>query len=291
MKNYKILIVDDEPNNIETIIGCLEENKYQILIATDGEAGYQIAKATKPNLIIMDWEMPIMSGIESIKKIKKDSSIKDIPIIMATGKMLRSENLQTALDVGAIDYIRKPIDEIELNARVNSMLRLYQTIEKNIELEKEILKQKELEIQKELDIQKKELAKNTLNIINNSELNTWLLQKIKVLNVNCNNDGKQIITEILNKYKINSINSSWDEFETVFEKVHRDFNKNLLNKFPNLTISEKRLCSFLKLNMTTKDISAITFQTESALKKARYRLRKKMNLDIDENISNYLSKF
>ena len=124
MKNYKILVVDDEPNNIETVINCFEDNDYEMLIATNGEAGYQVAKTTMPDLIIMDWEMPIMNGIESIKKIKEDPSIKDIPIIMATGKMLSSSDLQIALEAGAVDYLRKPIDKVELIARTRASLHL-----------------------------------------------------------------------------------------------------------------------------------------------------------------------
>jgi len=134
MKTYKILVVDDEPNYIETIINCFENKNYQIIIATDGEAGCQIAKNEKPNLIIMDWEMPKMNGIESIKKIKKDPSIKDIPIIMATGKMLSSIDLQVALEAGAVDYIRKPIDKIELIARTRANLHLSENYKKIKEL-------------------------------------------------------------------------------------------------------------------------------------------------------------
>jgi len=291
MKDYKILVIDDEPNNIEAIIDCLTENKYQIFIAVNGEAGYEIACVTKPSLIIMDWDMPGLNGIESIKKIKSKPALKNIPIIMATGKMLTSENLQEALEAGAIDYIRKPIDKIELNARIKSMIVLHQAMEKNIELERKMVRQKELKALEKNELQKKELAKKTLSLIGNTELSIWLLKKIEILNISCNDEGKKIVAEIVKKYKVNNLDSNWNEFELLFEKVHGNFQKALLEKFPNLTNLERRLCAFYKLNMTTKDICAITFQSENTLKKARYRLRQKLKLNTNENLANYLASF
>ncbi|MCP4580746.1 MAG: response regulator [candidate division Zixibacteria bacterium] len=126
MDERKILIIDDQPINIEQIVNFLEETgeSYRLFQAIDGEMGCEVAEKIVPDLIITDWEMPVMSGIEAVKRIKSRKATKDIPIIMSSGVMTTSENLKTALEAGAVDYIRKPIDKIELIARVRSILLL-----------------------------------------------------------------------------------------------------------------------------------------------------------------------
>lgn len=126
MKTYRILVADDQPGNLDTIIKYLEDssNLYSILNATNGKIACKVAEKKLPDLIIMDWEMPVMSGIEAIRYLKAQETTKDIPIIMATGVMLSPAHLKVALDAGAIDYIRKPIERTELLSRINSILKL-----------------------------------------------------------------------------------------------------------------------------------------------------------------------
>jgi signal transduction histidine kinase len=126
MKEFVILIADDEIDTIELIVEKLEASdiKHKVIRVTNGQILCQMAKKRLPDLIITDWEMPVMNGIEAIKQLKLDKSTSLIPIIMCTGIMTSSENLQIALESGAVDYIRKPIDPIELIARVKSMLYL-----------------------------------------------------------------------------------------------------------------------------------------------------------------------
>ena len=123
---YRILVVDDQPDNATLIVNILEETgePYKLYQALDGKTACKIAEKIQPDLIVMDWDMPVMSGIEAIKQLKSNSTTKDIQIIMATGIMTTSKNLRTALSAGAVDYIRKPIDKIELAARVYSALLL-----------------------------------------------------------------------------------------------------------------------------------------------------------------------
>jgi signal transduction histidine kinase len=126
MEKPKILIVDDEAEQQMAIMNVIAayEQEYDVLSAFDGQKGLEIALNEAPDLIISDWEMPVMDGIEFIKKLKKDNKTTDIPVIMCTGIMISSENLQTALLAGAVDYVRKPIDKIELIARINANLHL-----------------------------------------------------------------------------------------------------------------------------------------------------------------------
>ena len=126
MNERKILIIDDQPVNIELIVNHLEQanDSYKMYQAINGESGCEVAQKVLPDLIITDWEMPVMTGIEAIRRLKEIDSTKDIPAIVASGVMTSSDNLRTALEAGAVDFIRKPIDKIELIARVRSILLL-----------------------------------------------------------------------------------------------------------------------------------------------------------------------
>jgi len=289
--SYKILIIDDEPLNIDVIISGLLEKNYNLLIAANGKSGCEIALKNLPNLIIMDWEMPDMNGIEAIQLLKANEKTKKIPIIMATGVMLTSENLKTALEAGAVDYIRKPIDKIELLARVNSAIMLFEEMKKNIELETELIKNQNEQAQKEIFASKQALAKLTLRILQNNELNSRLFDELNEIRTNCNEKGNKAVSRIISNFKADAQNINWQEFDLLFEQVHRNFYNNLNNHFSDLTQNERKLCVFYKLNMNSKEICSMTLQTENALKKARTRLRKKLNLSPEESLHQFLQQF
>ncbi len=152
MDERKILIIDDQPINIEIIVNHLEETgePYKMYQATDGESGYKLAEKIVPDLIITDWEMPGMSGIEAIINLKKNSITESIPVIVASGVMTSSKNLRTALEAGAVDFIRKPIDKIEIMARVRSILMLADSY-KEIRRQRDELKDKNTRLSKALE--------------------------------------------------------------------------------------------------------------------------------------------
>lgn len=130
-----ILIVDDQSENIQTMTRFLEESQqgYDLLIASNGKAAFDVAKRAQPDLIITDWDMPLMNGLELTQTLKAEQTTQSIPILLITGVYTSSKDLKTALDAGAHDYLRKPIQKVELWARVSSVLKLmrsYHTIQK-----------------------------------------------------------------------------------------------------------------------------------------------------------------
>ena len=176
MRSFKILIIEDDPV-YERIISSILENidrEIHLLKSNNGLDALKIVKTENPDLILTDWDMPHMSGIEFCKEIQADQDFENIPVIMCTGINTSSENLKTAFESGVVDFIRKPIDKVELEARVNSMLKLsesYRTIKEQkeeIEAEKEksdklllnILPQKIADDLKEYGETKPELYKN-----------------------------------------------------------------------------------------------------------------------------------
>ncbi|MGB0522285.1 MAG: hybrid sensor histidine kinase/response regulator [Flammeovirgaceae bacterium] len=119
-----ILLVDDQLHYIQSLKKLLQEHQYYVLIANNAELAMEIADSYRPKAIIMDWDMPGVNGIEATKRLKRNPNTEDIPIIIASGVMTTPEHLKVALDAGALDYIRKPIDGVELLARLQTALRV-----------------------------------------------------------------------------------------------------------------------------------------------------------------------
>lgn len=407
MDSFKsILVVDDDPLIIKTIfeITSSDNPDYTFYQANNGSLGLQVATMMKPSLIITDWDMPEMNGIELIKQLNSNPATKDIPVIMASGIMTSSENLKTALDAGAVDFIRKPIDSIELKARVNSMLILSDYIEE-IKRKNDTISEKNLflsnlintipypisyymkngecvihnrvfekvfnissceggsfynlflkdgidihysndrkiidgtetllnyecqvtfpdntvhdilftkapfldqnqkirgiicvmsdvtEIKKvhheALERQKNELANISMRLIQTCELNEKIINDISQLYEYSNKKGNDLIREIISNYKYAINDNIWEEFEKRFNDVHSDFYKKLGETHPDLSPNERKLCAFIKLNMSSKEIAAITFQNVKSIDMARYRLRKKLGLAEEDNLMAYMIK-
>jgi len=118
-----ILIVDDNPTNLDILQARLAAHNYEIITAADGEAGLAMAREKQPDLILLDIMMPKMDGIEVCKHIRADASLPFMPIIMVTAKA-DSKDVVAGLEAGGDEYLTKPVDHAALVARVKSMLRI-----------------------------------------------------------------------------------------------------------------------------------------------------------------------
>ena len=119
----RILIVDDHEDNVEVIRARLEARGYQIQSASDGQEALEQVRHAPPDLILLDVMMPRIDGMEVVRRIKSDESLPFIPIIMQTALDTVQHKVE-GLDAGADDYVTKPINFAELEARVKSMLRI-----------------------------------------------------------------------------------------------------------------------------------------------------------------------
>ena len=400
MISQKILIVDDEPLNISLYFDMLANEDFNLISASNGIEAIQKAEDELPDLIVMDWNMPRLNGMDALKKIKGNDRTREIPVIMITGVMTSSENLMTALNEGAIDFLRKPFDKIELLARMKSMMILSETLKllrdkykeiqtnhlfihsliqninhplvyytidgivmgcnkyfedvigiteeklkgtiiyrgcpKNavlhLEMDMEIIQnltEKSYEAimsdgheyiyskslfynvsgmpqgilcvmtdisnikkahQEIMEIKKKELVSSALRLVQINELNNNLITELGKLNEYTNKEGSNLIRAMIRQYSANSGEGIWKDFETRFEQVYDGFYKQLMEQFPDLTPGERKLCALIRLNITSKDIASITFQNPQSVDIARYRLRKKFNLDRNENLVDFLMK-
>ena len=121
MPNEKILLVDDEPDFIETVQFFLEANEYQVFTATNGEEAVEKTAEEKPDLILLDIMMPKMDGLAACRILKNNENTRSIPIIMVTAKGSR-EDVAQASGAGANSYIMKPFNLIKLVDKIQEGL-------------------------------------------------------------------------------------------------------------------------------------------------------------------------
>ena len=122
-KKKRILVVDDHEDNIELLRARLEARGYEIHAASDGQAALDQVERVIPDLILLDVMIPKMNGMEVVRRLKADKNLPFIPVIMQTA-LDTTANKVEGLDAGADDYITKPINFAELEAKVNALLRI-----------------------------------------------------------------------------------------------------------------------------------------------------------------------
>lgn len=119
----RILVVDDHPDNVAVLRARLEARGYRVDSAADGEAALDLIYAAPPDLVLLDVMMPRVDGIQVLRRIKGDRTLPFIPVILQTA-LDSTDHMVQGLDAGADDYIAKPINFRELEARVRSLLRI-----------------------------------------------------------------------------------------------------------------------------------------------------------------------
>ena len=124
MSKPRLLVVDDDPINLKTLIGLLEQ-EFELAAAINGKVGLQAAERTVPDLILLDITMPDMDGYAVLQELKQRETTRDIPVIFITG-LNSAEDEAKGLEQGASDYISKPFNPTVVKARVNTQLRLKQ---------------------------------------------------------------------------------------------------------------------------------------------------------------------
>ncbi|MBA4251823.1 MAG: response regulator [Chlorobiaceae bacterium] len=131
----KILVVDDNLENVFLLQNRLEKDGFDVITAYDGRVGLEKIRSEKPDLVLLDIMMPELSGLDVCKEVANDHSISDIPIILLSAKVT-AEETEEGLKAGAIDYIKKPFNKIELLARINSAIKFREAKQLLIEAEK-----------------------------------------------------------------------------------------------------------------------------------------------------------
>ncbi len=278
MKNRTVLVVDDLVENLQVIVSIFEQNRPDLIIyqSNSGMMALDVALKILPDIILTDWEMPEMSGIDLIRELKKHKATREIPVIMATGIMISPENLREALEAGAVDFLTRPVNAVELLARTHSALLLSEH-HKNALAEKD-----------------RQLAENALNLTKNDAFLNKFKKRMEDLLLTFPDDQihpKEELAAIIADLDSHFIQDGWKRFQLSFDAVHSDFVQTLAHAHPDLSPAEAKLSIFLKLGMNTKDIANLLYLTPESVKVARSRLRKKLGLTHNHNLHNYLSAF
>ena len=116
-----ILIVEDEPRNLKLVGDLLQVSGYETIEATNGKQGVELARTGKPDLILMDVQMPVMDGLEATRILKADATTRNIPVLALTASAMKEEK-EKIFQAGCDEYITKPFDIKELLKEVSKYL-------------------------------------------------------------------------------------------------------------------------------------------------------------------------
>jgi DNA-binding response OmpR family regulator len=270
----KILIVDDEPSNIQLIAKILDKKQYSISYAEDGPTALEMARHSNYDLILLDVIMPDMDGFEVCIRLKEDDRLKDIPVVFLTAKSDIEDVIQ-GFKIGAVDYVTKPFNDLELTARISNHLEL---------------KNRRDMLRTELNFRDKTMSAYAMQVEKRKRLVNEIIAGLEDLNRESSDRYDNQFAALIRKLKAIFENLDLKNFELNFNELQEAFQQRLFEKYNNLTANEVRLSTYLRLNMSTREISEITNQSTRALEAARSRLRKKLRLKSSVNLVNFLQR-
>jgi DNA-binding CsgD family transcriptional regulator len=146
-------------------------------------------------------------------------------------------------------------------------------------------------LQNKLELRNKELTTHVMTQLKKNELILEISEKLEKTLDAATPENKPVIERVIKELESENTKEVWKEFEIRFQNVHHDFYKKLVEQFPDLSSNELRLCAFIKLNLNTKEISSITHQSVNSIDVARSRLRHKLGLSKEENLTSFLTGF
>lgn len=155
--------------------------------------------------------------------------------------------------------------------------------------EKLLIKEAE-NLRKDLELKNRELVCNVSNIYTKNMVINKVAKTLSKSTGNFKQSNMELVRDIINELKHNLDETGWKEFEYRFARVHESFYETLDKKFPELTPTERKICAMLKLNMSSKEIAAITMVRPESVDTARSRIRKKLGIDKDENLAEFLNR-
>ncbi len=215
--DFSILVIDDQPENIKYVSILLKEMGLgkKIYSAPNGKVALELMESVIPNLILSDWGMPEMDGLELLKRLKSSERTKDIPFIMISAVKVDAPSMKESFDAGVHDYLRKPFDKLEFMARVSATLKLhdaYITIKKSKD---EIANQAQLISKQHQELQKLDKLKDKIFSIISHDIRAPLATLDGLLHIFGDEEielGENELKEYANvvKLELNSVQSLMD---------------------------------------------------------------------------------
>jgi DNA-binding response OmpR family regulator len=278
-----LLAVDDEPFNRNYIVELVRTNisTMQVFVAIDGLQALEIMKKKKVDIVLLDWEMPRMTGIELLAAMQQSEDLKSIPTIMYTGAMTASEYLSQALSLGAWDFLRKPTDPTELLARLSAVLRQKAAEEARKSAELALIVAKNDYLSKEIAQARQELTDNLLLLATKNAFLTEIRDYCETAKASLSSISQKIARNLAQQ-------DYWDDFLGRFNRIDPDFMQSMKAKFAELSPAELRMAALIRFGIGTKNAALLLNISEDGVKKSRYRLRKRLDLTSDDNLDMYL---
>ncbi|HPQ35257.1 MAG TPA: triple tyrosine motif-containing protein, partial [Tenuifilaceae bacterium] len=242
--------------------------------------------------------------IKSLNSFNAESNIKSFhftikpPFLRSQGAYISYLIIFILVIIGNVYYIRKRILAARLREKIKQEKRFAQREkmfkEQSALSEKEIIQLRNESLRNEMKFKNKELANATLHLIQKNRTLTNLKEDLGKLlkNIPSESHHKQSVNNLIKKINKDLRNEkNWELFNSYFDEVHQDFISKLKSQHKDLTPKELRLCAYLRMNISTKEIAPLMNISVRGVEISRYRLRKKLKLDHDKNLTEFILSF
>ena len=288
LQGVSLLVVDDDADNRNYLVQLMldKASETTVFVAKHGKQALSILGKKAVDLILLDWEMPVMNGGETLQALQQDVYWRYIPVIMYTGAMTSYYNLEEALQNGAVDFLRKPAEPVELLARIRSILRQKQLEEQRRHLEKRMVEQQKEFLEQTVQLLKKETNDYLLLLARKNEV----LAEIQ-LRCTPTHDPPTAFQKTISRFVKQSIREDnyWEDFLEKLNQTDPQFVKRLNSNHPKLSPGEVKVCALLRFGLDNKSIANLLQISNEGIKKSRYRIRKKLLLDKANKLEAYLT--
>ena len=314
----QILVIEDEEDIRESIVDVLKLEGYSVSSAENGVRGLEEISKKKPDLILCDIMMPDMDGFEVMKQVRQIFPLYEIPLVYITALSERKDFRQ-AMNLGAEDFITKPFTVDELITCVEVRLEKAKSIEYRItkeldNIEAEIQRQTDSILQK-MKLQEKELAelsheKGELELKLSLKENEFMDDALKMIDLSntLQNLERTINSELeridikdrekktlsLLKKRIRSRNNFYNSrsiFQMLFDRNYPHFSTRLTAIYPKISPTEITIACALANDLSTDNLANMLNILPESIRKTKYRLKQKLELNRDENLGEYLKQF
>lgn len=238
-------------------------------------------------------ERPDSVAYYKILNYETQDSLKEEEYLLDLSKLEQQYNFQKQQQIIALAQQRKDFVKVLFISGLAVLLLIIILLYSRLRIKIRHNRLQKQHIERELEFKNQELTANVVNLMKRNEILSDLQIRLKTIESTASKaEVKEAIRKIAIEIGKMTDKEILSEFEMRFKEVHRDFYDKLIKTYPDLWPSELKLCAFLRLNMTTKEISQLTGQTQASIEKARYRLRRKLNLPgSDVNLVSFLTAF
>jgi len=280
---HTLLLIDDDGKTLLALKDYLGNQAYRILYTPKGGSeALKLALNEQPTLILLDWVMPDMDGIETLQVLKANPEAAHIPVIMITGMHKEAPHLKQALEIGAVDFLTKPFDPIVLQARMANVIRLTQATQALLKVKEE----EKNRLREEVEVKKRTLASQAMH---SHELEN-LLRDVQtyVKKDSWTPEDQKHMSHRINQHLQSN---SWDDFKKHFEAVNPDFFQRLQNlEGKALSPAEIKFAAYLRVGLRNTDIASLLGIGKDSISSSLHRMKKKLALTADDSLRDFIQQ-